>query len=161
MILWTIFWRSMLLASLWWILTEGRLDNWGLGLVSVALALTASLILLPPSQSRLSLPGLISFLVYFLGQSLKGGVQVALMVLRPSLDDLYPDVQVVYPRLPDGVSRIILVNTLSLLPGTLSVSLTASSLHLHLLNGRHPIEEDVRNVEARIAHMLGLKLEKL
>jgi multicomponent Na+:H+ antiporter subunit E len=106
------------------------------------------------------LTGLISFLVYFLGQSLKGGVQVALMALRPSLD-LFPDVQIIYPRLPKGVGRVILVNTLSLLPGTLSVSLTTNSLHLHILDGRRPIEAEVRNIEARIAHMLGLKPEKL
>lgn len=155
-----IFWRSILLALLWWILTGGKLDNWGLGIASIVLALIVSLILFPPSLSHFSLIGFASFLVYFLGQSLKGGVQVALMALRPSLD-LYPDVQIIYPRLPDGVGRVILVNTLSLLPGTLSVSLTASSLHLHILDGRHPIEADVRNVEARIAHMLGLKLEKL
>ena len=155
-----IFWRSILLTGLWWILTEGQLDSWNVGLVSVVLALIASLVLLPPSLPRFSLAGLISFLVYFLGQSLKGGVQVALMALRPDLD-LHPDVQIIYPRLPEGVGRVILVNTLSLLPGTLSVSLTTNTLRLHILDERRPIEVEVRNAEARIAHMLGLKLEKL
>jgi multicomponent Na+:H+ antiporter subunit E len=158
-ILRTILLRSILFALLWWILTEGRLDSWGVGLVSIVLALTASLILLPPSLSRFSLTGLISFLIYFLGQSLKGGIQVALIALRPRLD-LYPVVQIIYPRLPKGVSRVILVTILNLLPGTLSVSLSKESLRLHILDGRRPVEAEVRDTELRIARMLGLKLEK-
>lgn len=154
-----IFWRSMLLASLWWILTEGQLDSWGIGLVSIALALTASLSLSPPGLSQFSLIGLTSFLAYFLAQSLKGGIQVSLAALRPRLD-LHPDVQIIYPRLPEGVGRVILVNTLNLLPGTLSVSLTTEGLRLHILDKRRSIEVEVRNIEARIAHMLGLKLEE-
>ncbi len=157
-----IFWRSILLALLWWILTEGQLDSWGVGLVSIAFALTASLILLPPSLSRFSLIGLTSFLAYFLAQSLKGGIQVSLIALRPRLD-LHPDVQTIYPRLPKGVGRVILANTLNLLPGTLSVSLTTESLRLHILDERRStevIEVEVRGIEVRIAHMLGLKLEQ-
>ena len=38
---------------LWWILTEGRADAWGLGLVAVTLALWLSLKLLPPKKPGL------------------------------------------------------------------------------------------------------------
>lgn len=145
-------------AVLWWILAEGNFVAWGVGLVSIILALAASLILLPPSSSRLSLTGLASFLNFFLVQSLKGGVQVAVMALRPRLD-LRPGMLKIPLYLPEGVGRVILVNTLNLLPGTLSVSLTTDSLRLHMLDERRPIEVQVRDVEARIAHMLGLKLE--
>jgi multicomponent Na+:H+ antiporter subunit E len=55
---------------------------------------------------------------------------------------------------------VILVNTLNLLPGTLSMTLTAEGLRLHVLDKRRSIEVEVRNIEARIAHMLGLKLEE-
>ena len=150
--------RAAMFAVLWWILAEGNFVAWGVGLVSIILALAASLILLPPSSSRLSLTGLASFLNFFLVQSLKGGVQVAVMALRPRLD-LRPGMLKIPLYLPEGVGRVILVNTLNLLPGTLSVSLSTDSLRLHMLDERRPIEVQVRDVEARIAHMLGLKLE--
>lgn len=150
--------RAAMFAVLWWILAEGNFVAWGVGLVSIILALAASLILLPPSSSRLSLTGLAGFLNFFLVQSLKGGVQVAVMALRPRLD-LRPGMLKIPLYLPEGVGRVILVNTLNLLPGTLSVSLTTDSLRLHMLDERRPIEVQVRDVEARIAHMLGLKLE--
>ena len=150
--------RAAMFAVLWWILAEGNFVAWGVGLVSIILALAASLILLPPSSSRLSLTGLAGFLNFFLVQSLKGGVQVAVMALRPRLD-LRPGMLKIPLYLPEGVGRVILVNTLNLLPGTLSVSLTTDSLRLHMLDERRPTEVQVRDVEARIARMLGLKLE--
>jgi multicomponent Na+:H+ antiporter subunit E len=153
------FWRSILLVLLWGILTDGQPDSWIVGLVSVVIALTASLILLPSSLHGFSLTGLASFLVFFLGQSLKGGIQVALIALRPRLD-LHPVVQLIHPRLPKGISRIILVATLNLLPGSLCISLSSENIRLHILDGRRSVEPEVRNVELHIACMLGLKLDK-
>ena len=53
-----------------------------------------------------------------------------------------------------------MVNTLNLMPGTLSVDLTASSLYLHVLDERQPIETQVRDIEKLIAHMLCVELEE-
>jgi multicomponent Na+:H+ antiporter subunit E len=47
-----------------------------------------------------------------------------------------------------------LVNTLNLLPGTVSVSLDGDRLSLHVLDARMPIAEEVLQAEARIARML-------
>ncbi|MDO8890941.1 MAG: Na+/H+ antiporter subunit E [Sulfurimicrobium sp.] len=150
--------RAVLFTALWWILAEGNFVAWGVGLVSIMLALATSLILLPPGPSRLSLTGLAGFLGYFLVQSLKGGVQVALMALRPRLD-LRPAVVDIPLRLPEGRARVLLAITLNLLPGTLSAGLESRHLRMHVLDERSPVETEVRKTETHIARMLGLPLE--
>lgn len=159
MILRTVLWRIVLFIAVWWILTQGRADSWGIGLISIAFALIVSLILLPPGLFRFSFAGLFFFLLYFLNRSLKSGFQVALMAVRLDLD-LHPNIQKIPLRLPEGLGRVILVNALNLQPGTLSVNLTASSLYLHVLDERQPIETQVRDIEKLIAHMLCVELEE-
>ena len=44
--------RGALFAALWWVLAGGCADSWGVGGVSVILALAASLVLLPPAKGR-------------------------------------------------------------------------------------------------------------
>lgn len=153
-------WRAIIFAALWWILAEGNFVAWGVGLVSVILALVASLILFPPGPSRPSLTGLAGFLGFFLVQSVRGGVQVALMALRPHLD-LRPAVLEIPIRLPEGCARVLLANTLNLLPGTLSAGLEGRHLRMHVLDERSPIETGVRETEAHISRMLSLPLEEL
>lgn len=157
MILRIVLWRIALFIAAWWILAQGKADSLGIGLISIISALIVSLILLPPGLFRFSFAGLFIFLIYFLSRSLKSGIQVALMAVR--LDpDLHPNIQIIPLRLPEGLGRVILVNTLNLQPGTLSVNLTASSLYLHVLDERQPIEAQVRNIEKLIAHMLCMEL---
>ncbi|MEQ8661775.1 MAG: Na+/H+ antiporter subunit E, partial [Gammaproteobacteria bacterium] len=58
--------------------------------------------------------------------------------------------------LPAGPARYILVSALSLLPGTLSVSLDGARLVVHALTAVACVEDDVRNLETRIARMFGV-----
>lgn len=145
--------RGLAFALLWWVLTEGRSDSWGVGLVSVALATFASLWLWPSSGAgRLSIVGLFGFASFFLIESVKGGVQVAAMALRPRLD-LEPALVEVPLTLPPGSATVLLVNTLSLLPGTLSVRIEGNRLRMHVLDARLPVLDAVRAAEARIARL--------
>lgn len=116
-----LFWRGALFVVLWWILTGGRADSWGMCLASVALALVASL------------------------------------ALRPRLDPR-PGVLDITLRLPDGTGRVVLANTLNLLPGTLSVGLEGARLRLHVLDTRRPVVAEVRVAERHVARMFGLRL---
>jgi multicomponent Na+:H+ antiporter subunit E len=150
-------WRGTLLAGLWWALSDGRADSWGVGSVSVLAATILSLHLLPPVSTYVSRIGLLRFLFFFFVQSLRGGIQVAWFALRPH-PGLRPGIHEIPLRLPDGIGRVLLANTLSLLPGTLSVGLEGSRLFLHVLDRQAPTEADVRHAEARVAQMLGLKL---
>jgi multicomponent Na+:H+ antiporter subunit E len=152
-----VLWRSALFAMLWWALTDGRSDSWGVGSVSILLAVWLSLRLLPPVMTFVSRVGLLRFLAYFIVQSLRGGLQVAGLALRPRMG-LRPGFHEVDLRLPEGIGRILLANTLSLLPGTLSVELQGNRLCLHVLDDQAPTETDVRIAETRLAHLLGLSL---
>ncbi|MGK2953200.1 MAG: Na+/H+ antiporter subunit E [Thiobacillus sp.] len=152
-------WRSALFAGLWWALTDGRADSWGVGGVSILAAVMLSLRLLPPVPTYVSRIGLLRFLLFFFFQSLRGGTQVAWFALRPR-PGLRPGIHEISLRLPEGIGRVLLVNTLSLLPGTLSVGLQGNRLCLHVLDEQASTEADVRHAEIRVAHMLGLQLEQ-
>lgn len=146
--------RGTALALIWWVLAEGRADSWGVGAVSVAVALAASLLLAPPRPRRLSPAGLLGFAGFFLVQSFRGGVQVAARAFKPRMD-LAPALVEVPVTLPEGLARVLLVNTLNLLPGTVSVHLEEDRLLLHVLDARLPVAGEVRQAEASIARMLG------
>lgn len=152
-----MLWRSVLFALLWWALVDGRPGSWAVGLVSVFFAAALSLRLLPPVPTSVSRVGLLRFLAFFIYHSLRGGVQVAWFALRPRMA-LRPAMREIDLRLPAGIGRVLLANTLSLLPGTLSVELREGRICLHVLDERVPVEAEVRAVENRLAHMLGLEL---
>lgn len=142
--------RGLAFALLWWVLAEGRLDAWGVGLASVLLATLASLRLWPPGAGRVAPAGLAVFVGFFLAQSMRGGIQVAIQALRPRMD-LAPAVLELPLTLTRQWERVLLVNTLNLLPGTVSIEFHGDRLHLHVLDHRQPVAEEVRNAEARIA----------
>lgn len=147
--------RTLVLVFAWWVLTEGQSGSWGVGVVTASLALIASLILVPPTQRRISPAGALVFAAFFLRQSIMGGIQVASLALRPRLD-LAPAVLELPLSLPAGPARIWLVYTLNLLPGTVCLGIDGDVLRLHALDGRQPIEAEVRKAERQIARLLGI-----
>jgi len=148
--------RGILFALLWWILSEGRAGSWGLGAVAVAGALWASVRLLPPVSGRISLTGLSVFLGYFIWNSVRGGAQVALIALR-GRQALQPDMLEMQLSLPSGAPRILMVNALGLMPGTVSMRLEGDRLRLHVLDARLPVVAAARALEARVARIFGGK----
>lgn len=148
------FLRAAVFALLWWALAEGRMGNWGVGAVSILLAAAVSLILSPPAPGGLAWRRLPGFAWFFLRESFRGGLQVALLAFRP-MDRLAPALQELPLHLPPGPQRVLLVNTLNLLPGTLGVELEKETLHLHVLDARQPIADEVGALQARIARLYG------
>ncbi len=144
--------RGLLLAALWWTLTDGRTYAWGVGAASVALALLASLHLLPPASKPLSLLGCLAFAGFFLRHSIQGGLQVAAQALRPRLD-IEPALLDLPLTLAPGAARVLLLCTLSLLPGTLSVRVLGDTLRLHALDRRLAVREEMRAAEAAVARI--------
>lgn len=146
--------RAALGAIVWTVLSGGAPATWGIGLPALALAVALSLRLRPPGAPRFLVLGLPRFLAFFLFKSVKSGVQVAAMALRPRLD-LRPAMLEIELRLPGETARIFLASTLNLLPGTLSCGLERQRLRLHVLDRRLPIERDVRQAEALVARLFG------
>jgi multicomponent Na+:H+ antiporter subunit E len=148
--------RGLLFALLWWVLAEGRSDGWVLGAVAIVGAVWASLRLLPPAAGRISLAGLFAFLGHFVWNSVHGGAQVALIALR-GRHALRPRVLELQLALPPGAPRILMTNTLGLMPGTLGVQLDGDRLRLHVLDERMPIVAETQALEQRIARLFGEK----
>ncbi len=154
----TAWGRFLVLFLLWWIISEG--DGSGLWFGGIAAALVAwfSVRFFAGDDYRIRWRALPGFAVFFLTRSVAAGTDVALRLLRPALP-LQPGEITLTTRLPGGAPHGLLANTLSLLPGTLTVSLRGDTLVLHGLDLRMDLEASVRQVEVRIARLFGCRLE--
>jgi multicomponent Na+:H+ antiporter subunit E len=146
-----------MLFTVWWVLTLGDVDGLVFGAVVTALASVYSMRLFPPSSYRVRPLGLLAFVGYFTSRSVVAGLDVARRLLSPALP-VEPGEIPVTLSLPPGSPRWLLANTLSLMPGTLSVLLEEDQLILHCLDTSAPVIEDVRATERQVARMFGISL---
>ncbi|MDL0431456.1 Na+/H+ antiporter subunit E [Marinobacter sp. TBZ242] len=147
--------RAGVFFLVWWVLTEGDPSGLWSGAVIVLIVALFSCTLYPPSSHALRPAAALAFAGYFTLRSVTAGLDVARRLLSPSIP-LNPGYLLVKTSLPEGGPRWLLANTLSLMPGTLSVRLQGASLELHCLDLDLPIDEDVRAAERRVAGVFGL-----
>lgn len=141
---------------LWCILTGADRHSWFIGGLTVGLALLVSMTIpAPQTTPRFSAAGLLHFIPYFLLQSLSGGIDVARRAFSPRLP-LDPALVHYRLQLPPGNARIFLLNTVSLLPGTLSADLIDDTLTVHLLD--HQRDPHLHQLEQRVAGLFGISL---
>ncbi|WP_416885990.1 Na+/H+ antiporter subunit E [Marinospirillum sp.] len=152
--------RAALLLFIWWVLTEGALHSWLIGLptVLIALMLAARLAPVRATASRFSLWGLVRFIGFFLRLSIVAGFDVAWRLIHPQLP-IQPGWQSFKTRLPAGRMRWLLAMTLSLLPGTITRAIKEDRLELHALDVRQHLEAQFRATEAAIAAIFSYPLE--
>jgi multicomponent Na+:H+ antiporter subunit E len=121
-----------------------------------ALAAAALAAWLVPAPRRWVRPlPLLRFLGTFVARSARGGLDVARRALSPALP-LSPGFVEVRTLLPEGAARVLLADVLSLLPGTVTVDLDGDRLLLHALEVGPQVEAEVRDLERRLADLLGL-----
>ncbi|HMB16356.1 MAG TPA: Na+/H+ antiporter subunit E [Pelovirga sp.] len=135
---------------LWWVLTGGSPSSWIIGVPTIALALwfmgTA-----PQTPPRyLSFVGLIHFIPYFLLQSVRGGIDVARRAYSPALP-LDPQIIDFPLKLPVGHAQIFFINSVSLLPGTLSADLNGTTLKVHVLDRQ--VDPRLNQLESQVARL--------
>jgi multicomponent Na+:H+ antiporter subunit E len=147
--------RTVGLYLVWWAMTEGDPSGLGPGAVIAVLVALLSCRLYPPSSSKVHPLRALTFAGYFLFRSVVAGLDVSRRLLSPSVP-VNPGYFTIRTSLPEGSPRWLLANTLSLMPGTLSVRLDGESLELHCLDLDLPIDEDVRSTERQIAGVFGL-----
>ena len=152
----TIVSRGILFSAIWWILTDGTMPSWWIGVPAVLLAVITSAALLPP------LPfvwyELLRFAPSFLLRSLLGGADVAWRALHPRMP-ISPQL-IEYPlQLPTGLPQVFMANTVSLLPGTLSAALDRSVLKVHVLDSRKDVLSELEAVEQGVGRMFGISLK--
>ncbi|MDX2502888.1 MAG: Na+/H+ antiporter subunit E [Gammaproteobacteria bacterium] len=147
--------RALLFSLLWWVLTNGAMNSWLVGVPVVFFATLVSVTLLPPSAW--SFNGIVRFIPFFLWRSLYGGVDVAMRALHPRLP-ISPGMYDHQWQLPPGMSRFFMANTVSLLPGTLSTELDDDYLRVHILDHTGNFASELKVIEAHVANIFGLAL---
>lgn len=146
----TIPWRAVCFAVLWWSLVDDDLQSWWLGVPTILVAAVVSAALLP--RMPVAWGQVLLFAPFFLTRSLLGGADVAYRALRPRMP-IAPRTIEYTLRFPAGPWCVVLVNTISLLPGTLCANLSDGVLTVHALDGRGDIPGEIRRLEERIARM--------
>lgn len=139
--------RSGAFAGVWIFLAEGRMMDLPVAAVIVILATAASYFVMPPGMLAKFRPaGLLRFILFFIVQSLRGGVDVAWRALHPALP-IDPVLETEPLHLQGEGLRILYAWTVSLLPGTASVQLTKDSLTVHILARTPTTDRDLQQLE--------------
>ena len=147
--------RVVLFSIIWWILADGVVSSWWIGAPAVLFAVVASIALLP--RTCLVWYEFLRFVPWFLKRSLLGGADVAWRAFHPSMP-IFPSL-IEYPlQLPPGLPRVIMANTVSLLPGTLSAELDHGVLQVHVLDSRRDIMTELESVEQCVARLCSTSL---
>ncbi|MFN2287199.1 MAG: Na+/H+ antiporter subunit E [Chromatocurvus sp.] len=139
--------RVLLLALLWWILTEGVVASWFIGVPAILLATLVSVRIAPPAG--ISLVEMLLFLPVFLTRSFLAAFDVARRTLSPSLD-IHPGLLIYRCVLPEGPGRVVFMNIISLLPGTLAASQDGATLTVHVLDCRTDHNAQLAALESRV-----------
>lgn len=143
---------TLLLGGLWWVLSNGSPSSWLVGLPALAGAAWASRRLQSFSGVRLSLIGLAGFLPFFLFQSLRGGLDVALRTLAPVMP-IRPGFYRYRSALRTPAARTFFANCISLLPGTLVADLQGEWLELHVLDSATDPHRELARLERVVARL--------
>lgn len=137
------------LALLWLILNEADSASWMVGVPAVAVGSALSC-LLPPRQGQLRLRGAVQFAVHFASQAVRGAWDVALRALGPGRRVAPGFID--YPlQLPVGTARAVFLNSVTLLPGTLTADITDNVARVHVIDLAQPNIAELRKLEQRVA----------
>ncbi len=141
-------------VGLWLLLTDGDPASWLVGVPVIALALAYGERVAGPAGTPLSLVGILLFIPFFLRESLLGGIDVARRVLA-----YRPRVQPGFARYPlslrSAPARVLFANTVSLLPGTLTVEMRDQEIELHALDMRGDYYTELARLERAVGRVFG------
>ncbi|RJX31219.1 MAG: cation transporter [Desulfurivibrio sp.] len=149
--------RLVLYAVLWSVLAglDGR--SWIIGLPAVSAAACCSLFFAPQRLCPLSPLGLLRFIPFFLNLSFWGGCDVMRRALSPVMP-LNPGLVRYQVSLPEAPQQVLLLNCISLLPGTISADFSGQCLTIHTIDRDMPVWSTVHLLERRVAAVFGLRL---
>ncbi len=147
----------MLAALLWWVLVGGDTASWVVGVPVVAAAVWSAWRLRGGDAGRISLRGLLRFVPFFLWESIRGGVDVASRVLRPRMA-IRPGFVTYKVGLRTPAARLLFVNCISLLPGTLAADIADGELWVHTLDLEADTGQELSRLERRLAAVYGERL---
>ena len=151
--------RFVVFSFLWYALAGSDTASWIIGVPAVLSVTALSLVLSSSLSLNINLPAVFHFIPFFLYQSFRGGFDVMRRAL--SFQQLLDPGLVSYTSfLPEGSARIFFVNTISLLPGTLSAKLQGSQVTIHTLDRGLPIWANIQRLEYHVAALMGIVTER-
>lgn len=144
--------RGLIFAFFWWVLTQGDSTSWKLGAPVVLVATFISAFTVAPAHLRwLQALRLVPF---FVKRSVLGATDVSLRALRRSIP-LAPVLIEYQLSMPPGLPRMVLLNIISLLPGTLCADIRGDTLFVHVLDGNTDYRSELAEVEQAVARLYG------
>ncbi len=151
----TVITRGILFSLIWWALTDGNTQSWWIGVPAVLLAAISSVVLVQPVTFIWY--EFFKFVPLFLIHSLLGGADVARRAFHPKMP-IAPDHIEYRLQLPAGLARVFMLNTVNLLPGTLSTKLDGNMLKVHVLDKHKDFHSELVTVEKSVARMFAIPL---
>jgi multicomponent Na+:H+ antiporter subunit E len=149
--------RFALLLAAWVVLSGPDTKGWLLALLLVGAVTALSFRMVPAGGGSPRLLPLLRFAPFFLGHSLRGGVDVAMRALRPGAR-VEPRLLSLRLRLPTTPSRAFLAAVTGLFPGTAATRLSGSWLTVHVLDRSIDAEPQIRLLETRVAALFEVSL---
>ena len=152
---WVFLNRAVLAGLAWWVLTDGAFawDALVIGAPAILAAAAASTALMPRIGG--SVRGTFKYALFFARESLLGGVDVARRALDPRMP-LDPGIVRARVRMPTDTARVMVANTLGLVPGSLSVEVDGEELLVHALDKGRGIERSIEATQRRVGALLGM-----
>lgn len=145
-------WRLLFFAGVWFLLSGGHLHSWPFGLAATLMATWLHLRLSPRPVTALRPLAVLRFIPFFMVRSISGGIDVMVRVLHPRLP--IDPALLTYPLTIDhDGGRILLANSITLLPGTMSVRLGADAIEVHTLDKGLPVLATIADLERRIMQL--------
>lgn len=141
-------------SGVWYVLAEGDPSSWWFGVPFVLAATWAARGVRSLRARGWSPVGLAVFAVYFVGESVMSGLDVALRAFRPRMG-LHPAFVRYAIRLSSPRARYLFVHAITLMPGTLSANLEDDDLVVHVLDRHAPYREDLERLELLTAYACG------
>lgn len=147
--------RSFLFLIIWMVLTNGDVSSLWIGLPATVLAVVTSIKLIPPLKWNFN--AFLKFIPFFFKYSLMGGFDVMWRVFHPTLP-INPDLVRYRLSIPEGFAQDIMLDAISLLPGTLSVEVEDNELIIHALNVENDIQREVSFIESHLSEIFYLNI---
>ncbi|MBU0965879.1 MAG: Na+/H+ antiporter subunit E [Proteobacteria bacterium] len=149
--------RLSLFSVLWCVLAglDGR--SWIIGLPAVSAATFCSLLFAPQQPCPVSFLGVLRFIPFFVNLSFWGGCDVMRRALSPAMP-INPGLVRYQVSLPEVPQQVLLVNCISLLPGTISADFTDQCITIHTIDRDMPVWSTVHLLERRVAALFGIRV---
>lgn len=150
--------NAALMAALWLVLNGGDWSSWTVGAPTVLIGAMLATTLPPQPRFHLRWYGLAALLPYFLINSVKGAWDIGRRALQRDMG-LKPALLAYPVSLPDELARVVLVDAITLLPGTLTVAAEGNTALVHVVDTDAAPLDDVRDLEERVGALFGRATE--